>query len=204
MYYYPSSALQCRFEIKRSDFIVDISHCQNVADAKAFISDIKRQHPKANHHCSAYIAGAPTDNHVLGCSDDGEPSGTAGKPMLAVLTGQPLGEIVVVVTRYFGGVKLGTGGLVRAYAGCVQHALQQLSTAQRLPYWSGQFVSEYALQSRIEQQLQLHQVRTDHIEYQQQLAWLVSVPPSQWQALATALIDLSSGQVQLLRYPQDD
>ncbi|MDC0610934.1 YigZ family protein [Vibrio sp.] len=130
-YLIPKSPVIFEEEIKKSLFITYLAHTPSVEEAKAFVERIKTQHSDARHNCWAFAAGRPTDSMLWGFSDDGEPSGTAGKPMLAQLSGSAVGEITAVVTRYFGGIKLGTGGLVKAYGGGVQQALKQLETIQK-------------------------------------------------------------------------
>lgn len=107
---------------KKSRFLGQIRIVETEAEAIAFIDSIKKQHWDARHNCFAYVIGA--NGETVRCSDDGEPSGTAGKPMLEVLQNQQLRNVVVVVTRYFGGVLLGTGGLVRAYTQATQEAVE--------------------------------------------------------------------------------
>ena len=106
---------------KKSRFIATIAHVESEEDAIAFVEGVKKQYWDARHNCSAYIIG--TKQELMRCSDDGEPAQTAGKPMLDVLSGQGLCNVVAVVTRYFGGTLLGTGGLVRAYSKSVQEGL---------------------------------------------------------------------------------
>ncbi|BAE73394.1 IMPACT family member YigZ [Sodalis glossinidius str. 'morsitans'] len=101
---------------QKSRFITLLSPTQGIDAAKAYILQCRRQHPTAAHHCLAYIAGPPSDSRLRGLSEDGEPSGTAGKPILAQLDRSGLGEITAVVVRYYGGIQLGTGGLVKAYS----------------------------------------------------------------------------------------
>ncbi|MBG0791654.1 MAG: YigZ family protein [Desulfovibrionaceae bacterium] len=122
----------CRVEdsIKKSRFIASLNHAPDVESARAFVARIKEEFPDATHNCWACNAGPPGDTAWVGLSDDGEPSGTAGKPMLAALLHADVGEIAVVVTRYFGGTKLGTGGLVRAYSGMVRLGLESLATRE--------------------------------------------------------------------------
>ena len=115
-YAIPAAPLELCEEIKKSRFITLIAHAPTVEAAKAWIGEVKRQHPTARHHCWAFVAGAPQDSQVYGFSDDGEPSGTAGMPCLDVIVKNEIYDVCVVVTRYFGGVLLGTGGLVRAYS----------------------------------------------------------------------------------------
>lgn len=132
-YFIPNTAAREAQEIKRSRFITQLAHTPGIACAKAFIQQIKNEHPGARHHCWGFVAGAPDDTMQLGFSDDGEPTGTAGKPILAHLQGSEIGEISAVVTRYSGGIKLGTGGLVKAYGGGVRLALAQLITVKKIP-----------------------------------------------------------------------
>ena len=117
-------------EIKKSRFIASAGRASNKTEAARFIESVRRAFPDASHHCWAYIAGEPNNTVDIGMSDDGEPQGTAGQPMLNVLQHKGVGEIVVVVTRYFGGVKLGAGGLVRAYANAVQSVMETLPLQQ--------------------------------------------------------------------------
>ncbi|EPC10159.1 YigZ family protein, partial [Pasteurella multocida] len=102
-YKIPKSAVIFEEEIKKSRFITYLQHVENLTQAKAFWQQIKSQHPQARHHCWATIAGAPNDSQQFGFSDDGEPAGTAGKPMLSALQGSKIGEICAVVVRYYGG-----------------------------------------------------------------------------------------------------
>ena len=117
--------------VRRSRFIVSIARVSSTEEAKAFIERIRAEHPTATHNCWAFNAGAPEDTAQVGASDDGEPQGTAGRPMLTVLLHSGVGEIAAVVTRYFGGTLLGTGGLVRAYQGSVKQGLDSLPVVLR-------------------------------------------------------------------------
>jgi uncharacterized YigZ family protein len=128
----PSDFHRVENSIKRSRFIASAGHAPDIETARTFIADIKAEFPDATHNCWAYTTGPPGDTAQIGMSDDGEPHGTAGKPMLNALLHGNIGEIVVVVTRYFGGTKLGTGGLVRAYSGMVQLNLDTLTTRERV------------------------------------------------------------------------
>ena len=114
-YNVPCDEIVIEEEIKHSCFISFLFHCDSVDKLKLVLTDIKRDYPGASHYCSAFVAGAPDDSVLIGSSDDGEPAGSAGRPMLAVLQGAHIGEVGAVVVRYYGGTKLGVGGLVRAY-----------------------------------------------------------------------------------------
>ena len=118
-------------EIKRSKFITFITRIETEAQARDFISDLKNRYPDARHHCSAYIYHVDGANPVERSSDDGEPSGTAGTPMLDALRGSGLLDIAAVTVRYFGGIKLGAGGLVHAYSDSVLTCLTHVSTVTR-------------------------------------------------------------------------
>lgn len=111
-------------EIKKSRFICHLKRVYTEEEARAFISEIKKEHHKANHNCSAFTLGDRQE--IQRSSDDGEPSGTAGVPMLEILKKREITNVCAVVTRYFGGIKLGAGGLIRAYAGSVGHALDKV------------------------------------------------------------------------------
>ncbi|WP_176554670.1 YigZ family protein, partial [Georgenia sp. 311] len=116
-------ATTAELEIRRSRFITWLRRADDEASARALVEEARHTYPDARHHCSAFIVRIPGANLVERSSDDGEPSGTAGMPMLEVLRGSGLVDLSAVVVRYFGGVKLGTGGLVRAYSDAVRAAL---------------------------------------------------------------------------------
>lgn len=117
-------------EIKRSRFIASCARTDCEEAAREFIAQIRREFPDARHHCTAFIIHQDTGPDTARSSDDGEPAGTAGNPMLKVLTESNLTNVTCVVTRYFGGTKLGTGGLVRAYSGAVQQVLEDAQTVR--------------------------------------------------------------------------
>lgn len=127
----PGSEVRIEMVIDRSRFIACAAPAFSVEEARAFLQRVKTEFPDASHHVPAFLIGhgAGVTAH---CSDDGEPSGTAGRPVLVVLLGSGLGDVVVVVTRYFGGIQLGTGGLVRAYTKLVQEVLRVLPRAEKV------------------------------------------------------------------------
>lgn len=127
----PLGEARSEITIDRSRFITTAAFAFDVETAREFIKRIKREFPDASHHVPAFIIGHGM-SVTAHCSDDGEPSGTAGRPALAVLQGSGLGDIVVVVTRYFGGIMLGTGGLVRAYTESVQNVLKVLPRGEKV------------------------------------------------------------------------
>ena len=127
----PGTLVSSEINIKRSRFITYLARVESEEEARDFIAEIKHTYPDARHHCSAFIYLVDGANPVERSSDDGEPSGTAGMPMLDVLRGSGLSNIAAVVVRYFGGIKLGTGGLVRAYSEAVQDTLPQVQRWER-------------------------------------------------------------------------
>lgn len=112
----PTEILDVSEEIKKSRFLTFLAPITGKEQMREWLLTLRQQHSSARHHCWACVAGAPWDGQQYGFSDDGEPSGTAGKPLLNLLLGSGLGEVGVIVIRYYGGIKLGTGGLVRAYS----------------------------------------------------------------------------------------
>ncbi len=111
---------------KKSRFLGEAVHVETPQEAEEYIARVRKKHYDARHHCFAYVAGEPgTPEEVVRSSDDGEPSGTAGKPILEILTGRELHKVLIVVTRYFGGTLLGTGGLVRAYSAAGREAAEK-------------------------------------------------------------------------------
>lgn len=118
--------------VRKSRFLARSCHCPSVADAREFAALIKKQNPQASHNCFAFVAGYPGDTSHTGFSDDGEPHGTAGRPMLKAIQNTDIGEVCVVVSRWFGGIKLGTGGLGRAYQTAVLENLASLPLLDKI------------------------------------------------------------------------
>ncbi len=131
---YPVPAERHRLEqsIDRSRFICTLAPATTLEDAQRVVRAVAEEMPDANHHCWAILVGAPGSTSGIGSSDDGEPRGTAGRPMLVALLHSGIGDVVAVVTRYFGGIKLGTGGLARAYGGTVQLALGSMPRTEHV------------------------------------------------------------------------
>lgn len=183
-------------EIKKSRFITLLARTEGRAQATAFIQKIKSEHPTARHHCWAFVASAPTNSVELGFSDDGEPSGTAGKPILAALQGSQLGEITAVVVRYSGGVKLGTGGLVRAYGGGVQTALKAVKTLEKVPQKLGHICCDYPQINLIEMLLSQVDGTVVNSEYAEKVRLTVSLDARNVCIFTQYLKDNSQGELQ--------
>jgi len=127
----PAREIRCEFTVSNSRFISTLSPAFSVGEARAFIQRIKTEFPDASHNVPLYLIGHGA-SEIAHCSDAGEPSGTAGRPALAVLRGSGLGDVAVVVTRYFGGTRLGTGGLVRAYSEAVRQVVEAVPRAEKV------------------------------------------------------------------------
>jgi uncharacterized YigZ family protein len=138
----PARFMETELFDRNSHFITSAGPAFSVEEAQKFISKIKDKYPDASHHVPIYLIGHGTST-IAHCSDDGEPSGTAGRPALAVLKGSGVGDIALVVTRYFGGTKLGTGGLVRAYSDSVRNMLEALPLAVKVSTTTVMFVVSY-------------------------------------------------------------
>lgn len=148
-----TSASEIDLEIKRSHFLGLAARTTSEAQAREFIASRRALYPDARHHCSAFIIANPGATPTERSNDDGEPSGTAGKPMLEVVRGSQIFDVTVVVTRYFGGTLLGTGGLVRAYSQATTQALEQLSLRRRSQQYLWQLRAPVAEAGRIEAEL---------------------------------------------------
>lgn len=139
---------ECEIEVKRSRFRCTLERVESEDVARAVVERLRKQHWDARHHCSAFVLGP--DASVQRSSDDGEPSGTAGAPMLEVLRGHDLSDVVAVVTRWFGGVLLGTGGLVRAYGDAVRAGVDSVGTVRRTLLLEHEVVVPHAAAGRLE------------------------------------------------------
>lgn len=131
-------------EVKRSRFITTAGYVAGGGEFKEFLTAVRGEFPDAAHNCWAFLIGPPGSTRANGSSDDGEPAGTAGRPMLSVLLNSGVGDIAVVVTRYFGGVKLGKGGLVRAYSAGVRRVLKDMPLSEHVEYVGINIRVEYA------------------------------------------------------------
>lgn len=194
----PAVSVSVTEEIKKSRFITLLAHTDGVAAAKAFVDSTRAAHPDARHHCWAWVAGAPDDSQQLGFSDDGEPAGTAGKPMLAQLMGSGVGEITAVVVRYYGGIKLGTGGLVKAYGGGVQQAINQLTTSRKVPLKAYTLRCDYALLAGVEALLKQFEGLIVQSDFGAEVVLNVALPHSKAADFSARLADMSRGTLHLL------
>lgn len=183
---------------KKSRFIATIRPVESKEEAEAFVAQMKKQYWDARHNCSAYVIGPA--NETMHSSDDGEPSGTAGRPMLSVLTGWDVHNVAVVVTRYFGGVLLGTGGLLRAYQGAVTAALENAEIADQIPLMELDAIVEYGDISKIEYYVNQHdEVRLEGSEYTDKVKMMMLVVPDKIDQVMEDFIQVTGGKVMLTK-----
>lgn len=200
---YPIPAARHRVteEIKRSRFITTVAYTSSVEAARTFIAEIKAEFSDASHNCWAYLVGPPGGTAQIGYSDDGEPHGTAGRPMFTVLQHSGLGDITAVVTRYFGGTKLGKGGLVRAYSGGVQYALEELPLAEYVPSVELEVVIAYASVTPVQRLLPDFEAVIVDETYAADVTYRIKLPEEQAEGFEQALVGLTNGAVLIDQYP---
>lgn len=184
-------------EIKKSLFITHIAHTPTIEIAKAFVDEIKTQHASARHNCWGFVVGRPEDSLLWGFSDDGEPSGTAGKPILAQLSGSGIGEMTAVVTRYSGGIKLGTGGLVKAYGGGVQQALKQVQTIEKKITTQLQLGLDYSLMPLVQSIMAQYQAAQLDGNFGQRIDLLVEIDIREADVFTQTLVNKTGAKVEI-------
>lgn len=198
-YRIPAARSRVEDRIEHSRFVATIEPAPTADKAKAAVERIRAEFPDATHHCYAWVIGSPGSTGNTAASDDGEPSGTAGRPILKVLLNSGVGDVVAIVTRYYGGVKLGKGGLVRAYSGSVQHALRELKTGEHVEQVNVQVVVPYAAVDAVQRVLQSEGARVIAQAFSTHVALLVRMPVDRQEAIARALADATNGAARIER-----
>ncbi|MBE2894356.1 YigZ family protein [Spirabiliibacterium falconis] len=196
-YLIPAQPVEFSEEIKKSRFITYLAHTDGLEQARTFWADIKAQHPNARHWCWAACAGSPHDSQQFGFSDDGEPSGTAGKPMLSALQGSGVGEISAVVVRYYGGILLGTGGLVRAYGNGVQQALSLLPTCEKILRQKAFLTCHYEQMPLVQQLIKQFEIVIEDQVFGGDVRFTLLIDPAMSTQFAQQLLDRSRGSLRL-------
>ncbi len=194
-YHVPAAQHRIEQEVDRSRFITTLVRAPTVEDAKAFIARMRAEFPDATHNCWAYVVGPPGSTAAIGMSDDGEPHGTAGRPMLNALLHAPVGDVAAVVTRYFGGTLLGKGGLVRAYTGGVVEALASLPTVERVRKARVAIEAEYAHVDVLRRTLPAFDAVVLAEDFSATVGYRVELPVTRVEGLRRALLDATSGDV---------
>jgi uncharacterized YigZ family protein len=193
---YPVPAGRCRIELteRRSRFIATVERTPTVEDARAFLDEMRSEFADASHNVYAFAVGHGA-SVTHGMSDDGEPSGTAGRPVLAVVQGCGLGDVCVVVTRYFGGTKLGTGGLVRAYTVAAQAVLADVPRTIREERRSVEMVVEYGYYESCKRLVDRHDGLIEHEDFGANVAVRASFGAGRLAGFADELAEATSGRV---------
>lgn len=182
---------EAEIEVKRSRFLCTLTRVESEEAARAEVDRLRKQHWDARHHCSAFVIGA--DAALARSSDDGEPSGTAGAPMLEVLRGHEASDVVAVVARWFGGVLLGAGGLVRAYGDSVRAGLDAVGTIRRSLLVEHELVVSHAEAGRLENDLRARGVLVLDTAYASAVTLRLGVPAAESTTLPPLVAELTAG-----------
>ena len=192
-YLIPARIHRVEETIQRSRFITTAALAPDADAAHAFVARVRDEFPDATHNCWAFVAGPPGSTTHIGMSDDGEPHGTAGKPMLTTLLHSGVGEIVAVCTRYYGGVKLGTGGLGRAYSGGVKLVLETLPTEERVDRVRVEVVAGYADVDGLQRLMTEMDILVEDENYGGDVRYLCAVPATDLADFTRRVADLTRG-----------
>ena len=187
---------QVQEEIKKSRFICHIKRVTTEDEARNFIQAVKKEHYKATHNCSAFILGERSE--MKRSSDDGEPSGTAGVPMLGVLENHQLTNVCAVVTRYFGGIKLGAGGLIRAYAGSVALAIKEIGSVHIKEQLGVRLTLSYSQYQELPNFLKAKQLQEQDTAFTDQVQTTIFVDKDDKESVIESLIELLNGKINIV------
>ena len=182
---------EAEIEVKRSRFLCTLVRVEDEYAARAVVERLRKQHWDARHHCSAFVLGPGAE--VQRSSDDGEPAGTAGAPMLEVLRGREVSDVVAVVTRWFGGVLLGAGGLVRAYSDAVRAGLDEVGTLTRYLVVEHDLVVDHADAGRLESDLRTRGIAVLDVSYADRVTLRLGVPAPDAPAFPALVAELTAG-----------
>lgn len=198
--------LETLYEIQKSKFITHLRHVETEETAREFIASIKKRYHDARHNCSAYVLGENSGQQLQKSNDDGEPGGTAGAPILEAIKQKQLTDIAVVVTRYFGGIKLGAGGLIRAYSHAAVLGLNAATTLEMQPFQEILLTIDYSQLPAIEHWIRTESLRTGETDYGAEVKLPLLFPPEETDRRLAELTNLTSGRLKkekgrLLRLP---
>lgn len=196
-YLIPSRPYRVEEVIQKSRFITTLAHAQDPDTAHAFVERIREEFSDSTHNCWAFVAGPPGSTAHIGMSDDGEPRGTAGRPMLNTLLHSEVGEVVAVCTRYFGGTKLGTGGLSRAYSAGVKLALESLPTQEKVKRVLLEIQVEYDAVDGLKRLLEDLEGLVEEEDYGAQVTYRVAIPLESVDPLEHGLAEITRGKAQI-------
>ena len=168
-------AVSARLDIKKSEFIAYAYPVTSREQAMFHVEQLRVKYADARHHCWAYIIGDPNNTTSAGFDDDGEPNGTAGRPILNVLQHKSIGNVIIIVVRYFGGIKLGAGGLTRAYAGSAQAAVDEMVLLPYVPMAQVQIIAEFATEAQCRYVVEDLGGHIDDVTYSKQVTLTVTL-----------------------------
>ena len=184
------------FVEKKSTFITHLVRVTSEEEAREFVQKMKKKHYDATHVCSCYVVG--DNNEITRANDDGEPSGTAGAPMLDVLVKNEIKNVCATVIRYFGGTKLGTGGLVRAYGGGVINALKNATLVERKDALEIRLELDYSLNGKIEYEIEKTNFIVNNLEYTDKIIYTIYVMEEDYESFQSWIANLTNGQFKIL------
>jgi uncharacterized YigZ family protein len=171
----PAGPVDAEIVIQKSRFLAALRPVDTRAAALAELDRIRAAHPAANHHCYAYLVGSPASGQAA-MSDDGEPSGTAGRPIFSVIGHKGVGDVLVVVTRYFGGIKLGAGGLVRAYSGAAEAVLSAMAVVEKVVQTRMTLLLDFADEQPLRHWCTVHGASIESVDYGQAVRLALALP----------------------------
>jgi uncharacterized YigZ family protein len=190
-YYIPAAAGEAELVEKRSRFLGHVRHVENEEQAKAFVAQVKKEHYDARHNCWCYILRDGVERY----SDDGEPQGTAGIPMLEMLRREGITDVVCVVTRYFGGVLLGTGGLLRAYTKSAKDALDAAGVSVVRPWVEADIPCSYAIAERLKNEVTAAGGIVADMEYGADVTIKALIPKESYESFSERIFDVTNGSI---------
>jgi len=182
--------------IQKSKFITYVKRAETEEEALDFIQEIKKRHHNASHNCSAYMIGE--HDNIQKANDDGEPSGTAGVPILEVLKKQGLKDTVIVVTRYFGGIKLGGGGLIRAYGRATTEGITATGTVERKLHSMMKVTIDYTWLGKVENAVRQSTYPLNEVAYDNGVNLFIHVPVTEMETFISWMTELTNGQAEIV------
>lgn len=197
-YLVPAQELVIEQDIKKSRFIASVSYAADKETALSYIQKISGKHKSATHNTFAYVIGNPNGGADVGFNDDGEVGGTAGKPILSVLQMRGIGDVVAVVTRYFGGTKLGAGGLVRAYSGTITMALDNLKLKERVNLVEIKIAVGYEFENAVRTLFDREGLKIKDVLYTEEVCVIADIPESISDRLQSEVLDSTRGRASIL------
>ena len=191
----PTKPVCFKEEIKKSQFITYLEPVAHKSEAMDFLAFLKTEYPDARHHCWAFIIGDPNCTTNVGMSDDGEPHGTAGRPMLSVLQNREIGDVMIVCVRYFGGTKLGTGGLVRAYTAGVLGSLELCELVEKVELTEFELAVPFSMESALRRYFNSIEIQIMDTIYSNNVLFRLEIAASELEKVKNEIRNHTNGQV---------